>query len=225
MNGHHTRAGTGANTPFHTATSRPLVLLHPSTQTRVSLHVPSTPQEWIAAEVARDTFQDWLHAEDKSGNLVGFEAAEIDDDDVAQDGVDEHQLVLTAYFLAHVAGLLPFPATATSPATAAVLHAAFTFFAHEYLATTDVHSLGASLSAPVRTLVISAYFVAKSKLETAGHARTLPKQPQPALLQQATKGQAELYALFGGQGMNEVYFDELQVRSLSLSLSLLVGET
>ncbi|KPV74346.1 uncharacterized protein RHOBADRAFT_37342 [Rhodotorula graminis WP1] len=185
MNGHHTRAGTGANTPFHTATSRPLVLLHPSTQTRVSLH-------------------------DKSGNLVGFEAAEIDEDDVAQDGIDEHQLVLTAYFLAHVASLLPFPATATSPATAAVLHAAFTYFAHEYLSTTDVHSLGAALSAPVRTLVISSYFVAKSKLETAGHARTLPKQPQPALLQQASKGTAELYALFGGQGMNEVYFDELQ---------------
>ncbi|GAA6057216.1 hypothetical protein JCM3770_003265 [Rhodotorula araucariae] len=209
MNGHGTRAGTGASTPFHTATTRPLVLLHPSTQTRISLHVPSTPQEWIAAEVARDTFQDWLHAEEKSGNLVGFEAAEIDDEDVG-DGVDEQQLVLAAYFLAHVAGLLPFPATATSPATAAVLLAAFKYFTASYLPRTDVHSLGASLPAPVRTLVISSYFLAKSKLEVAGLARSLPKQATPALLQKVAAGDAELYALFGGQGMNEVYFEELQ---------------
>ncbi|GJN90263.1 hypothetical protein Rhopal_003264-T1 [Rhodotorula paludigena] len=210
MNGRATRTGTGASTPVHTATTRPLVLLHPATQTRVSLHVPSTPQEWIAAEVARDTFQDWLHAEEKLGNLVGFEAAEVDDEQDESGVGSEKQLVLAAYFLAHVASLLPFPATATSPATAAVLLAAYNYFSSSYLQGTDVHSLGASLPAPVRSLVISSFFLAKSKLEVEGLAKVLPKQSLSDLLRKAATGQAETYALFGGQGMNEVYFDELQ---------------
>ncbi|GAA5825048.1 hypothetical protein JCM11251_006076 [Rhodosporidiobolus azoricus] len=206
-----TRGATGSTTPVHhTATSRPLVLLHPSSQTRLSINVPSTPQEWIAAEVARDTFQDWLHAAEKEGNLVGFEAAEVDDEQAGGDGISEQELVLNAYFLAHVADLLPFPASATSPATAAVLLAAFSHFSSTFLQGTDVHSLAASLPAPVRSLVISSFYLAKTKLEVEGLGKVLPQQQQSALLQKVETGEAELYGLFGGQGMNEVYFDELQ---------------
>ncbi|GAA6028639.1 hypothetical protein JCM8097_007324 [Rhodosporidiobolus ruineniae] len=206
------RIATGASTPVHTATTRPLVLLHPASQTRLSINVPSTPQEWTSAEVSRDTFQDWLHAQEKQGNLVGFEAAEVDDEQAGVEGAEgsETQLVLNAYFLAHVAGLLPFPATATSPATAAVLLAAFTHFTSTFLQGTDIHSLGASLPAPVRSLVISSFFLAKTKLEGEGLAKVLPQAAPSTLLQQVETKQAELYALFGGQGMNEVYFDELQ---------------
>lgn len=219
LNGKGTaRNGTGTSTPVHTATTRPLVLLHPSSQTRVSLHVPSTSQEWIAAEVARDTFQDWLHAAEKNGNLVGFEAAEIDDEQAEGDeAYDEMELVLTSYFLTHVAGLLPFPQTATSPSTAAVLLAAFNHFSATFLHGTDIHTLAATLPAPVRALVISSYFLAKTKLQVEGLGKVLPRQSESALLQKVSSGQAELYALFGGQGMNEVYFDELQVRCCSWS--------
>lgn len=202
---------TGASTPVHTATTRPLVLLHPSSQTRLSLHVPSTSQEWIAAEVARDTFQDWLHAEEKGGNLIGFEAAEVDEDEADDATFDEKELVLNSYFLSHVASLLPFPQTATSPSTAAVLLAAFNHFSATFLHGTDIHTLGAGLPAPVRALVISSFFVAKTKLQVEGLGKVLPRQSEAALLQKVSAGQAELYALFGGQGMNEVYFDELQV--------------
>lgn len=212
LNGKGTaRNGTGASTPVHTATTRPLVLLHSSSQTRLSLHVPSTSQEWIAAEVARDTFQDWLHAAEKNGNLVGFEAAEVDDEQGDDAAFDEKELVLNAYFLTHVAGLLPFPQSATSPSTAAVLLAAFNHFSSTFLNGTDIHSLGASLPAPVRALAISSFFLAKTKLQVEGLGKVLPKQAEPALLEKVSAGQAELYALFGGQGMNEVYFDELQV--------------
>ncbi|BGP56496.1 hypothetical protein JCM8202_004608 [Rhodotorula sphaerocarpa] len=211
LNGKGTaRNGTGASTPVHTATTRPLVLLHSSSQTRLSLHVPSTSQEWIAAEVARDTFQDWLHAAEKNGNLVGFEAAEVDDEQGDDAAFDEKELVLNAYFLTHVAGLLPFPQSATSPSTAAVLLAAFNHFSSTFLNGTDIHSLGASLPAPVRALAISSFFLAKTKLQVEGLGKVLPKQAEPALLEKVSAGQAELYALFGGQGMNEVYFDELQ---------------
>lgn len=213
LNGLRTLTGTGSSTPVHTATTRPLVLLQPTTQTRISIHVPSTPQEWIAAEVARDTFQDWIHAANKDGHLVGFDAAEVDDEEEGGgDGSSEKELVLTAYFLSHVAGLLPFPATATSPATAAVLLAAFSHFTSTYLSGIDIHSLAASLPTPVRSLLISSFYVAKSKLEIAGLAKSLPKSSESALLKKAVAGESELYALFGGQGMNEVYFDELQVR-------------
>ncbi|GAA6023018.1 hypothetical protein JCM11491_000358, partial [Sporobolomyces phaffii] len=216
LNGLRTLTGTGASTPVHTATTRPLVLLQPTTQTRISIHVPSTPQEWIAAEVARDTFQDWIHAANKDGHLVGFDAAEADDEEGGNDEGSEKELVLTAYFLSHVAGLLPFPATATSPATAAVLLAAFSHFTSTYLASADIHSLAASLPAPVRALLISSFYIARSKLENAGFSKSLPKQIDSALLKKAVAGESELYALFGGQGMNEVYFDELQVRRATL---------
>ncbi|GAA5972131.1 hypothetical protein JCM11641_002509 [Rhodosporidiobolus odoratus] len=202
-----TQRTTGTSTPVHTATTRPLVLLHSTV--RLSINVPSTPQEWIAAEVARDTFQDWIHASEKQGNLVGFEAAEVDDDQ-AGDSDNEQQLVLNAYFLSHVASLLPFPATATSPATSAVLLAAFSHFSANFLQGTDIHTLSASLPAPVRALVLSSFFLAKTKLEAEGLAKVLPQAQPSALLQKAEMGDAELYALFGGQGMNEVYMDELQ---------------
>lgn len=224
LNGLRTLTGTGASTPVHTATTRPLVLLQPTTQTRISIHVPSTPQEWIAAEVARDTFQDWIHAANKDGHLVGFDAAEVDDEESSSGGNDqgsEKELVLTAYFLSHVAGLLPFPATATSPATAAVLLAAFSHFTSTYLSSTDIHSLAASLPAPVRALLVSSFYIARSKLENAGLAKSLPKQIESALLKKAVNGESELYALFGGQGMNEVYFDELQVSLYPLNLEIL----
>lgn len=37
-----------------------------------------------------------------------------------------------------------------------------------------------------------------------------PKLPTPSLLAEALSGRASVFALFGGQGINEVYFDELQ---------------
>lgn len=191
MNGRLTRHASGTSTPapHHTATTRPLVLLHTPTQTRVSIHVPSSAQEWIAAEVARDTFQDWLHAEEKEGHLVGFDAVEAADDDEGDDSAaqaaqadrDEKELVLTAYFLRHVSDMLTFPAQATAPATAAVLLASLTHFSAHFLARTDVHSLAASLTAPIRNLVIGSFYAARTKLEVAGLGRQLPKSDGSAL--------------------------------------------
>ncbi|KAK4048983.1 fatty acid synthase alpha subunit Lsd1 [Microbotryomycetes sp. JL221] len=202
---------SGTATPAHTATTRPLVIVHG--QTRISIFVPSSSAEWTAAEVARETFIDWLVASEKQGNLVGFEAVEATEDDTPEQQQAEElerQLVLTSYFLSHVASFLTFPATATSPATAAVLLASFNYLVSSFLHHTDVHTLAASLTSPVRSLVISSFYLARTKLEVAGLAAKLPKTIDSALLKQAASGESELYALFGGQGMNEVYFDELQ---------------
>lgn len=232
MNGKSTRHASGTSTPalHHTATTRPLVLLHTPTQTRVSIHVPSSAQEWIAAEVARDTFQDWLHEQEQQGHLIGFDAVEAaDENDVGAEAAsaqlqadrDEKQLVLSAYFLRHVASLLTFPAQATSPQTAQVLLAALSYFSTQFLDSTDVHSLSATLAAPIRSLVIGSYYSARTKLEISGLARQVPKFESSSLLRQASSGESELYALFGGQGMNEVYFDELQVSAVGRYISQL----
>lgn len=204
-------AKSGTTTPHHTELSRPLVLLHPSSSTRVSVSTPSSAASWTAAEVARDTFHDWLHEQDTAGHLVGFEAAELDEDNpaAATDARTERELVLTSYWLEHLAGLLNFP-SGTSEATAQVLDASFRHLDAHFLASTDVHSLAAALAAPVRALVISSYYHARTKLQVAGI--DLPAPHGGALLAEASAGTAELYAVFGGQGMNEVYFDELQVR-------------
>lgn len=205
---------SGSTTPSgHTANTRPLVLLHTLTQTRISINVQSTPQEWIAAEVARDTFHDWIHASEKDGHLIGFDAVEADEDNpgLAAEDAREKQLVLTSYFLSHLAGLLASPSSTSVP-TASVLLDSFIHYKSHFLSSIDVHTLAATFPTPIRSLVISSHFAAKSSLEKAGLAKALPKMVQSALLGEATVGSTELYALFGGQGMNEVYFDELQVR-------------
>ncbi|KAM0752633.1 fatty acid synthase [Meredithblackwellia eburnea MCA 4105] len=207
---------SGTATPAHTELTRPLVLIHQPTQTRISISTPSQQSHWTAAEVARDTFHDWLHAQDKAGHLAGFDAVEAEDnnsgdDDTPADGSanSERELVLTSYFLTHVASLLSLP-SGTSAATSQVLLATFSYLHHEFLTDKDVHSLAASLAPPIRSLVIQSFFAARTKLFFNGLEDQLPPVKESTLLAEAKNGKAELYAVFGGQGMNEVYFDELQ---------------
>lgn len=209
-----TRA-SGTTTPLHTDSARPLVLLHANTTSRISIPVPSTANEWTAAEVARDTFQDWLHEQDAEGSLIGLDVVELDEDNphAASEDTLEKELVLTAYFISHVVGLLSTFPSSTSASTSSILLASFSYFVRTFLSETDVHSLGASFPAPICSLVISSYFAARTKLEIAGLRDELPKVRGSALLREASEGTSELYAVFGGQGMNEVYFDELQVSS------------
>jgi fatty acid synthase subunit alpha len=74
----------------------------------------------------------------------------------------------------------------------------------------DIHSLAATFDADVRKTVLTSYFLAISALE-AHVPDQVPRAPQSALLNAAASGEAEIYALFGGQGTNEVYFDELKL--------------
>lgn len=84
-----------------------------------------------------------------------------------------------------------------------------THFTSSYLTTKDIHSLTESYDIDVRKSVLSSYFLAVAALEEQ-QVSDLPRCPSSALLNAAAKGDASIYALFGGQGTNEVYFDELQ---------------
>ena len=57
--------------------------------------------------------------------------------------------------------------------------------------------------------ILSAYFIAVAALKTREIDASIPKQ-ESALLAAVLSKKASIFALFSGQGTNEVYFDELQ---------------
>ena len=58
-------------------------------------------------------------------------------------------------------------------------------------------------------IVLSAYFFAVTALKAREIDVSIPKQ-ESALLATVLSKKASIFALFGGQGTNKVYFDELQ---------------
>lgn len=91
-----------------------------------------------------------------------------------------------------------------------VLLAALTDFTQKYLASSDVHSFVTSFELESRKSILTSYFLALSTLEAQLPAEDVPRPPPSALLAAAEEGKAAIYGLFGGQGTNEVYFDELR---------------
>lgn len=91
-----------------------------------------------------------------------------------------------------------------------VLLAVFRHFTSTYLSTKDVHSLVVLYDTAVRKDVLTAYFSALTTLESHVEPSDVPRPPPSLLLTTASQSKASVYALFGGQGANEVYFDELQ---------------
>ena len=65
----------------------------------------------------------------------------------------------------------------------------------------DVHSLASKLDTDSRPVVIRAYFEAYALLEKVG---VEPKLPTPKLFGLSAEGKANVFAIFGGQGGNEV---------------------
>ena len=91
-----------------------------------------------------------------------------------------------------------------------VLLASVQSFTEAYLATVDVHSLVATFDSEARKSVLSSYFLALSTLEDKLPSEEVPRSPASTLLSAAATGEAQIFGLFGGQGTNEVYFDELR---------------
>lgn len=156
----------------------------------MSIPVNTATNDWIAAEVLRDAF---LHS-------VYGDAASAGSDDESS---------LIEYF----SGFLGFLASATeadSPAHTSVLASALKQYTLQFLSNTDIHTLTTSYSPEIRREVLRAYFAALAALESRVAPSEVPRAPQSALLRAAKDGKASIYGLFGGQGTNEVYFDELK---------------
>ena len=115
---------------------------------------------------------------------------------------------LSASFLAYVAESIAEDQSQSTHARTALLLNVFNYFTSTYLATKDIHSLTSTFDNDTRKAVLTAYFLATAALK-AREIDTSPKQ-ESALLAAALSKKASVFALFGGQGTNEVYFDELQ---------------
>jgi len=120
----------------------------------------------------------------------------------------EATVELFARFLAFVAKSVNSDPNSSRPRTN-LLYNVFKHFAESYLASQDVHTLTSAFDLDVRRTIISSYFKALATLESSG-VTDIPRQPPSALFTAAKDGDASIYAVFGGQGTNEVYFDELQ---------------
>lgn len=151
---------------------------------------------WITAEVLRDAF---INAQNQVGTLNATAEHAI----ALQPEVD-----LFARFLSFVAQRLSDDSRSTKARTSLLLHV-FTHFVSSYLSDTDIFSFVKPLDVDVRSSVLASFFTARAALEQHDVA-DIPRPPTSALLSASSEGEASIYALFGGQGTNEVYFDELQ---------------
>ncbi|KAI6024835.1 hypothetical protein BKA83DRAFT_685883 [Pisolithus microcarpus] len=164
---------------------------------RVSIPVSAFGDEWIAAEVLRDDFLSQLQTSSDTA-------------DSASEGNDvlQAEVVLFARFLSFVAQRLSDDEQYTKASTSLLLNA-FTQFVSKYLSDIDLFSFVSPFDGDARKTILSAFFLARATLEQQ-NTTAIPKPQMPALFAATSKGDASIYALFGGQGTNEVYFDELQ---------------
>lgn len=163
---------------------------------QVSIPVSSKTEEWIAAEVLRDEF---VHSQ-----------KDLDAVDVTAELENKWEATLEVFarFLAFVAASLHEDVQSTCARTSFLANV-FAHFISTYLTEKDVHSVAATCDTDVRKTVLSSYFQALAALEDS-KVNVISTTPSSALLSAAEKGDASVFALFGGQGTNEVYFDELQ---------------
>ncbi|KAI0685962.1 fatty acid synthase [Cytidiella melzeri] len=173
--------------------SRP-ILIH-SGPISISIPVPPSGDEWIVAEVLRDEFA----AERKTQDAIDI-TAELENG-------EEASVELFALFLRFIAEKLD-SEPQSSAARTALLLTALKHFTSEHLTQQDLHKVAASYDTDARKTILSSYYFAIATLEEKGVS--VPRPSPSALLQAAAHNQTSIYALFGGQGTNEVYFDELQ---------------
>lgn len=99
---------------------------------------------------------------------------------------------------------------AKEPQFLPVARTAFIDFRAQYLKNNDVHAITRNLSSESRTVIIQAYFTALVVLKDNNVLTSEEATPsQSALFSAAARGDTKIFAVFGGQGNIEEYFDEL----------------
>ncbi|EPQ52677.1 hypothetical protein GLOTRDRAFT_112049 [Gloeophyllum trabeum ATCC 11539] len=171
------------------------VVIH-SGPIRLTIPVSTETDQWIAAEVLRDEFVHHQKTQDAIDNTIELEN-EI-----------EATVELFARFLGFTAQKLNEECDSKKARTSVLFHA-LKHFTASYLSDKDIHTLTAKYDTDSRRTVIASYYQTIAALE-AQSVSDIPRSSNSALFSAAKEGRASIYALFGGQGANEVYFDELQ---------------
>ncbi|KAG2076495.1 hypothetical protein BDR04DRAFT_694370 [Suillus decipiens] len=174
--------------------TRPLVIS--IANVRVSIPVSTQIDEWIAAEVLRDDF------------ILSQQRVDVVDTVADPERPLQAYVDIFARFLAFIAQRTSDASDCTT-ARISLLNSVFTHFVSSYLTDTDLFSFANPFDTEVRTGILAAYFAARATLENHNIA-DISGPPASALFTASDDTEASIYALFGGQGTNEVYFDELQ---------------
>lgn len=180
---------------FTSTPTRPLVL-H-STSARVSLPVPASPlSAWVASEVLAQDFHD-----SRAGLDDDF-VAPVDEDDEVVEPTNEPQVKLLARFLSFAAGKVT--SSTSNSDLSQVLLAAYDRFNELFLGATNIQSLVEGYEPEIRAEVLQAYYKAFAAARATLGDSKVKVANTSALLEASKDGKAEIYALFGGQGVNEV---------------------
>lgn len=177
-----TNPQTGISTPRSSQSLRSLLLTHGSLEH--SLLVP-TALHFYASQV-KDRFTATLPAPT---------------DELAQDDEPSSTAELVARYLGHISTEME-----EGEDFAEVLRLVLNEFERVFLQGNDVHALAASLPgiALKKLVVVRSYYAARASANR-------PLRPHPsALFRAADDGQARIYAIYGGQGNIEEYFEELR---------------
>lgn len=191
--------------------TRPLVLQHATT--RLSIPIPSSSEAWIAAEVIREEF---YHSIEGDADLVEIVNQEYDDEGnpIASVATTEPQVKLISKFLAFVNDKVISTGNPSKTDASQILLSSYEAFNRSFLANQAVHSLVQGYDVDIRAKVLAAYYKAFSTLRAVYGANEVELVQTSALFKAAAEGQAELYALFGGQGINEVSHERYQSGSM-----------
>ncbi|KAL8701009.1 MAG: hypothetical protein Q9224_000701 [Gallowayella concinna] len=178
---------TGVSTPRSSSSLRPLTLTHGSLEH--TLHVP-TALHYHALQL-RDRFTKTLPTPT---------------DELAQDDEPSSVPELLARYLGHIAVEVDEGEDDSQGTYDEVLKLVLNEFERIHLQGNDVHALAASLPGITqkKLLVVQSYFAARASTKRPVKAH------ESALTRRAQDGEATLYAIFGGQGNIEEYFDELR---------------
>jgi hypothetical protein len=178
---------------------RPLTLTS-RTGLEIQLAVPSSPFEaWIAADILREDFQRSLTASPFEPHVLKVQDEEDNVTDSDNDS-REAKVALAAKFLGFVASRT---SAKSSNHELNVLHYSWIHFNEEILGENNsIHDLIATVDSDMRTPILASYFEAFTRLESIGKVRPALKTPQ--LFALSAQGKAEVHAIFGGQGNNEV---------------------
>ena len=178
---------TGVSTPRSSSSLRSLVLTHGSLEH--SILIP-TAVHFLASQL-KDRFAVTLPAPT---------------DELAQDDEPSSAPELVARYLGYVAQQVDSEDDETQGSYEEVLRLILNEFERAFLHGNDIHALARSLPGITqkKLLVVQSYYAARKAVNR-------PMRPHfPALLRTAGDDEASLYAIFGGQGNIEEYFEELR---------------
>ncbi|KAA1072708.1 beta subunit of fatty acid synthetase [Puccinia graminis f. sp. tritici] len=202
--------------------TRPHQITHQPSGARLSLPLPSSEEIISHAESTRDDFTDWLdHQPDspllqlsngQQGILRSQEEGEQEQEE-QEEGKEEKQnernhqeasLILLAHYL-HFLSIHP-----NRPHHKQLIQISLTYFHSEILnnRSIDLHSAAFQLTTSdlARRLVIKAYYLARNAIP-----ELLLNCPSPPVgrLWKEDQPNKKLAGVFGGQGVNETYWQEL----------------